>query len=174
MVTFNLTVECVHISSIADGSLTTPAYTEAGWLENPEDLIAQCAVTDTKPKVFTFFQRVNGTNNCWTGQEINDGTLHDYVVRDNNLDGNWVLSVDGDPKQTPDLGIFTTGEPVGNAERRVNGDGNRADIPNLQRMNVNADWVDFDTPLRPNDNDNNWGACSADLPTELNVTQACQ
>jgi hypothetical protein len=177
MDTYNLDVTCVHISSIGDRSLTTPAFAEAGWMENPHDEIIDCDQTDTKPITFTFYVRVNGTGNCWpatNGQTINDGTLHDYMVRDNNLDGNWVLSVDGDAKQSPDLGVFTTGQPIANAERRVSSDPNKVEIPNLKRMDANQNWVNWDFPLTVTDNDIDWDLCSdAAQNLILRVRQTC-
>jgi hypothetical protein len=178
MDTFNTGIVCARVSSIADFSTTSPAFVEAGWLENPHDYLFHCQTTDTKPRIFTTFVRTNNTGNCETGQEINDGTRHYYIVRDNALDGNWVLVIDGSnsAKQTPDLGAFTTGQPDANAERYVSGDENHVYIPNLQRMNVNADWVDWDAPFRHvEDNDPNWGSCNSDLQNLImNVTQACQ
>ena len=153
---------------------STPAFTESGWLENPTGFIQQCTQTAGKPAWFTAYVRNNGTLTCQPGTTFNDGTVHSYSVHDNNLDGNWVLEVDNSPKLTPDLGTFTTGQPIANAERRVSTDPNRVDIPNLQRMDASQAWVSYDSPLTVTDNDPSWNACPAALQNfELHVSNTC-
>ncbi len=173
MATFDATVTCVHISSIGDRSTSgNGVFVEAGWLENPLGLII-CSATSGSPIWFMFRVTSTGVAECISGSTLTAGTNHSFSAHDDNLNGMWQMNFDGSLIVTWNMGTFTTGQPVGNGERRVASDPGHVNIGGLQRMDATASWVNWTNTFVFEDTDPIYNACTASFPTRLQVTSTC-
>jgi hypothetical protein len=114
------------------------------WDENPQAKYNCLPQTSGSPVVEAFELNSTGSD-CWGSPWTLSEGQDTFAVSDANQDGYWLWHVNGNPvfNNAHSEGLFVSGIIDNNGERLNLDDGAKANFNRLERMNGNANYVDW-------------------------------